>query len=316
MKHKLLFLFLICSAATFAQKKSYYLFTSFRDNGQDGLHLALSKNGHDWWALKGDQSFLKPQINHPDNLMRDPDIKQGPDGTFHMVWTISWNGKNGRVIGYANSKDLINWSAQKAIPVLKNETGLVRNVWAPELFYDKAQKDWLIIWSSTVKGNETVDGSNLSEDKYHHRFYYVRTKDFETFSETSLFYDPGFNSIDATLLEDKGKFYLFFKDERLKPVRKNLRFAVGDTPAGPFRNLSESFSGSWVEGPSAIKIGDYYYVYFDHYTKPHYYGAYRSTDLVNWQEVSPTIHFPQGMRHGSIIKITKKQAKKLENLVN
>lgn len=316
MKHKLLILLLICSISTFAQKKSYYLFTSFRDNGQDGLHLALSKGGHNWQALKGDQSFLKPQINHPDNLMRDPDIKQGPDGTFHMVWTISWNGDNGKIIGYAHSKDLINWSAQKAIPVMENEPGLVRNVWAPELFYDNTQKDWIIFWSSTIKGKFEEDTTNLSEDKYNHRFYYVRTKDFQTFSETRLFYDPGFNCIDATLLEDKGKFYLFLKDERLKPAKKNLRFAVGDTPAGPFRNLSESFSGSWVEGPSAIKIGKYYYVYFDHYTKPHYYGAYRSTDLKSWEDVSSTISFPKGMRHGSIIKITRKQAKKLENAVN
>ena len=69
MKTKLLCLILLYATQTFAQKKSYYLFTSFRDNGQDGLHLALSEDGHIWRPLKNDQPFLKPQINHPDNLM-------------------------------------------------------------------------------------------------------------------------------------------------------------------------------------------------------------------------------------------------------
>lgn len=310
MKIRLLYLLLLCTTPVFAQKKSYYLFTSFRDNGQDGLHLALSEDGYIWKPLKNDQSFLKPQINHPDNLMRDPAIKQGPDGTFHMVWTVSWNGKNGKLVGYSSSKDLINWTPQKAIPVMEKDTA-VRNVWAPELFYDKKQKDWIIIWSSTVKGKFEEDTTNLSENKYTHRFYYVRTKDFQHFSETRLYYDPGFNCIDATLLEDKGKFYLFLKDERLKPVKKNLRIAVGDTPIGPFKDLSEPFTISWIEGPSAIKIRDEFYVYFDHYTKPHYYGAYRSKDLNDWQEVSAQMSFPKGMRHGSVIEISKKMANKL-----
>lgn len=310
MKNTLLLFLLLGATQVFAQKKSYYVFTSFRDNGQDGLHLALSEDGYNWQPLKNDQSFLKPQIKHPDNLMRDPAIKQGPDGTYHMVWTVSWNGDNGKIIGYSSSKDLINWTPQKAIPVMENEDN-VRNVWAPELFYDKKQKDWLIFWSSTVKGKYAEDTTNLSESKYSHRFYYVRTKDFVNFSETKLYYDPGFNCIDATLLEEKGKFYMFLKDERLKPVKKNLRIAVGDTPAGPFKNVTEPFTISWVEGPSAIKIADYYYVYFDHYTKPHYYGAYRSKDLNDWQEVSAQMRFPKGMRHGSVIEIPKKIAEGL-----
>lgn len=39
--------------------------------------------------------------------MRDPCIIAGPDGVFHLVWTISWNEKG---IGYAHSKDLIHWT--------------------------------------------------------------------------------------------------------------------------------------------------------------------------------------------------------------
>lgn len=40
----------------------YLVFTSFRGNGEDGLHLALSSDGYRWLAMKGDQSFLPPRV--------------------------------------------------------------------------------------------------------------------------------------------------------------------------------------------------------------------------------------------------------------
>jgi len=78
--------------------------------------------------------------------MRDPHILQAPDGTFHMVWTTAWN-KHG--VGYASSKDLIHWSKQKLLDVMQSEPE-ARNVWAPELFYDAARKQFLIFWASTI----------------------------------------------------------------------------------------------------------------------------------------------------------------------
>src|SRR5689334_18015483 len=80
-----------------------YLFTSFRGNGEDGLHLAFSTDGLRWSALNNDKTFLRPQVGK-EKLMRDPCLLQGPDATFHLVWTDSWFS---RTIGYANSKDLI-----------------------------------------------------------------------------------------------------------------------------------------------------------------------------------------------------------------
>src|SRR5437899_6061378 len=114
-------------AHTFAEE--YFLFTSFRDNGQDGLHLALSTNGYQWQALKGDRSFLRSELGA--GLIRDPCIAQGPDGTFHLVWTSGWTTESGKVIGYSFSKDLLNWSKPKAISLMENEPG-TRNIWAPE----------------------------------------------------------------------------------------------------------------------------------------------------------------------------------------
>ncbi len=297
---------LICCGV--ARAKDYYLFTSFRGNGEDGLHLALSTDGYHWQALAGDKSFLKPEVGGF-KIMRDPCVAKGPDGTFHLVWTSAWTTEKEKVIGYASSKDLLHWSGQKGIPVMQNEPDTA-NVWAPEIFYDRENKTWLVFWASTIwKRFPETDATG--DDGYNHRFYYCTTTDFQTFSPSVFFYDPGFDSIDATLLKAGNKYYLIFKDERKQPLEKVLRYAVGPHPDGPFGKPSEPFTTNWVEGPSAIKIGREYLVYFDHYAAPGYYGAVRSKDLVHWDDCSKEMSFPPGHRHGTVIKIESKIAKEL-----
>jgi hypothetical protein len=41
------------------------------------------------------------------------------------------------------------------------------------------------------------------------------------------------------------------------------------------------------------------------------YGAVTSTDLVNWKDISDKVSFPDGTRHGMILKITKDEFNKL-----
>lgn len=299
-----------CFTAGHAPGGEYFLFTSFRGNGEDGLHLALSTNGYHWQALNNDRSFLAPEIGA--KLMRDPCLAEGPDGLFHMVWTSGWTTEKGKVIGYASSKDLVHWSSQRAIELMQNEPN-TRNIWAPEIFYDQGKKQWLLVWSSTIPGR-FVETATTGDDGYNHRFYCATTRDFTSVSESRLLYDPGFNCIDATLLEDGKRFILFFKDERKQPVKKNLRYATASRPEGPFLNLSEPFTGDWVEGPSAIKINGEYFVYFDHYSRPQYYGAYRSKDLRRWDDCSQQMVFPKGQRHGTVLRVPEGVARGLLDL--
>jgi Glycosyl hydrolases family 43 len=287
--------------------QEYFLFTSFRGDGEDGLHLALSTNGYAWRALKGDQSFLRSEVGA--KLIRDPCLAQGPDGTFHLVWTSGWTTQSGKVIGYASSRDLVNWSTPRAIPLMEHEPA-TRNIWAPEVFYERDQTRWLLFWSSTIPGR-FPDSDQTGDDGYNHRFYCATTRDFDEISPARLLYDPGFDAIDATFLQAQGRFYLFFKDERKQPLKKNLRYAVAERPEGPFGKPSESFTGDWVEGPSAIKIKDHYLVYFDHYAAPQYYGAVRSKDLLLWEDCSKEMSFPKGHRHGTVLRIPPKIAQGL-----
>ncbi len=274
------------------------LFSYFVGNGEDGLHLARSSDGYRWQALNAGKSFLAPQVGKS-RLMRDPCLLRSPDGTFHLVWT---NGLNNQTIGYASSKDLLHWSEQQAIGVMGHEPQAM-NCWAPEVVYDEAKQQYVIFWSSTIPGRfPQTDGTG--DGKYNHRIYATTTKDFKSFTPTRLFFDGGFNVIDATMLHAGGKYYLIVKDETLKPVKKNLRIAVGDSPEGPFGPASAPFTPSWVEGPSAIRVDDDYLVYFDCYTKG-CYGAARSRNLKEWEDVTARVSFPKGARHGTVLRVPR-----------
>lgn len=300
MKRLLPLLMLVASAAHAADA---YLFTYFTGNGEDGLHLAASSDGYTWQKLNAGNSYLAPTVGKK-KLMRDPCIVRGPDGTYHMVWTSGWNENH---IGYASSKDLVHWSAQKELPVMAHEAGVL-NAWAPEIAYDDKRGEFLIFWASTVPGKfKETDGS--SEGRYNHRIYATTTRDFDAFTPTRLFYDPGFSVIDATFLRANGKSWLLVKDETRNPPHKYLQLAAAPSLQGPFGKLGAPITrpGLWVEGPTALQLGADVIVYYDAYTSKHY-GALRSRDLVHWDDVTPQMHFPDEgtplrMRHGTAIAV-------------
>lgn len=288
-----------------ADNRPYYLFTSFRGNGEDGLHLAISRDGLLWTALNQDRSFLKPELGSNERLMRDPCVAVAADGTFHMVWTTGWREKT---IGYSSSKDLIHWTEQQAIPVMAHEA-TARNSWAPELFFDEAKKQWLIFWATTIPG-KFAETEATGNNGLNHRIYFVTTTDFKTFSPTKLFYDPGFNVIDSTIFKHGKQFVMVLKDERQNPVKKNLRLAFADKAEGPYGPAAEPFTRDWVEGPTALKVGNEWIVYFDQY-RDHRYGAMKSLDLKKWEDVSVKLSFPKDFRHGTALKISAAVAEKL-----
>ena len=284
----------------------HFLFVYFEGPGKSGVYYALSQDGYNWSPLNGRKAWLKPE--KPGELMRDPFVARGPDGLFHMVWTWEWNTAR---MGYANSKDLVQWSEQREIPVMKGVAG-VRNVWAPEVYWDKRNSRWILIWSTTIDGRfpETL---GTVKSGGNHRIYSMTTRDFREFSEPKVFFDPGYPVIDATILETKGKFYLIFKDERDTPVRKQMLIATGPSIEGPWSNIAGPFTESWTEGPSALRVGRDYLVYFDHYRPPLHYGAIRSRDLKNWTSVSNKMKFPAGAKHGGFLRISASEARRLKS---
>jgi len=291
-----------------------YLFTYFTRNGEDGLHLAWSEDGYKWEALAGGRSVLPPHIGSKEQLLRDPCVARGPDGTYHMVWTSGWWERG---IGYASTKDFITWSEQREIPVMAHEP-TARNAWAPEIVYDEAKGEFVIFWATTIPGR-FAETDAASEDKLNHRIYATTTKDFKTFSPTKLFYDPGFSCIDLTFLRADGKQWAIIKDETKFPEpKKHLRLATAESVQGPLGPLGPAFSppGLWSEGPTAVKIGDWYFVYFEAYMKKHY-CAMRSKDLQTWEDITERVQFvapgtPERMKHGSVTAVARSLIQRLQ----
>lgn len=296
---KNLFVFLLIALACFSCKaqERAYIFTYFKGNGEDGLHLAYSTDALNWKALNNDEPILTPKVGEQ-KLMRDPAVIKGGDGNYHMVWTTGWTERG---IGYATSKDLVNWSEQQLIPVMQHED-TARNCWAPEITYDTQNDEYMIYWATTIPGLYPETQSE-KDAGYNHRMYYTITKDFKEFTKARVLYDPGFNSIDATIQWDGKQYVMILKDETREPARKNLKVATAEKLTGPYSEASEPITGKyWAEGPTALQIDGKWMVYFDKYTE-HQYGAVISTDLKNWIDISDQVSFPDGIRHGTALQV-------------
>ncbi len=297
-----------------------YLFSTFKEGEQSGLNFAYSHDGYHWNNVPG--LFLKAHVDG--KIMRDPSISRGPDGTWHLVWTSAWKGNNG--FGYAHSKDLVHWSEQKFIPVMAHEP-TVCNVWAPEIYFDAPENRFIICWASTIPGRFP---DHLEPSTNNHRMYFTTTRDFNTFTPTKLFLDPDFSVIDCqilstrssgresaltspkisggaksrSLLQEKKDSYVLLLKDNTRPQR-NLRVAFGDTPLGPWRDVSTNLTEKFTEGPSGLKIGEDWLIYYESYEAKHY-SAMRTRDFKTFTDVTSEMTFPPELKHGTAFVVKKK----------
>lgn len=276
--------------------KSVYIFSSFHEPANEGLRFLYSYDAWHWTDLN--HVFLKPDAGQA-KIMRDPSIAQGPDGVYHLVWTTGWKDDKG--IGYASSTDLVHWSAQQHINVMEYEPTAV-NAWAPELFYDDEANRFIIVWASTVP-NRFPKGQE--DENNNHRLYYTTTRDFKAFTPTKLFLDPGFSVIDAEIVKRAKNDYILVMKDNTRPNR-NVLVAFSNNPLGPYSNYTKRFTETYSEGPSLTKAGNNWLVYYDSYRLKRY-GAMRTTDFKTFTDVSDSVKVPEGHKHGTVFKVTKKQ---------
>ena len=316
---------LCCCQSRQADDPEAYLFTSFREPSVSGLQYLYSLDGLHWdtipgvWlapAIGNDTTYIDawtgeekwPQFAPENRVMRDPSIVQGPDGTFHLVWTTQWMGSKG--FGYASSKDLIHWTDQRSIDIM--DTIPTNNVWAPELFYDDEAGQFVIIWSSQINPADYTDADREGANACH-RLWYCTTRDFVTFSAPQRYYDPGFNSIDGYLLKRAAHDYVLVVKDNRKPGFSNLFCVFSNSPYGPFHTADNTpagttptttFGRTFSEGPCAVQLGDEWIIYFDQY-HPQEYGAVSTTDFLTFTPIPERISVPADHKHGTIVKVRK-----------
>jgi hypothetical protein len=281
------------------QRKAY-LFTSFHEPADKGLRMLYSYDGYKWKDT--DTVLLHPAVGNQ-KVMRDPSMAQGPDGIYHLVWTSSWRGDKG--FGYASSTDLIHWSEQRLIPVMEKEPSTV-NVWAPEIMYDEDGKQFIIIWASCIPGRFE---RGIEEDSNNHRMYVTTTKDFQNFSPTRLFLDPGFSVIDAVIVKKGSGDYVLVLKDNTRPER-DIKVAFANNALGPYNNVSKPFTGNFTEGPSVVKTGDQWLIYYDAYREK-IFGASSTKDFITFTNITNQVSVPEGHKHGTIFKVDRKTVKRL-----
>ena len=296
-----------------------FLLPYFLGNGETGVYFAFSRDGLKFDWLNDGKVVLPSQPWGDESLTRDPSIVYH-DGTFHMIWTTSWNSRS---IGYASSKDLLQWSKPKKIDIWGDFTG-VRNTWAPELHWDPEKKEFLILWSSTTF-EKLNDGDGSGDPHgYDHRTYASRTTDFKKFSKPALFFspqNPEYSVIDPFIAhDDRGtenvdddRWVMVIKNE-LAPERggKNLRLTFSRHMQGPYdTTLGPPIVGAGTkivdqmgEGPSLFKRDGLWFLYWDAPGSRFSYCLATSPDLETWTNRSAEMSLPaKQMRHGTVLVV-------------
>lgn len=338
LSFKKLALLILLSASTqftYAQRGSVWLFAYFRQRYptrieidpqgktvevplpnpmlEAELHYALSTDGRHWTPLNDDKPVW-------DQHMRDQFIQKGPDGVWRLVATGGGKDapdrdKFGPSCIYATSKDLIHWQFEKYLPLMKDvrdSTGaFVKNIWAPEYFYNKTTKQYMLIWASTFK----------SEGWQESRLWYCTTTDWQTFSPAKVLFAPPYSVIDGTLIEHDGTYYLFHKEEEFGAKtgeRRGIRVATSKNAEGPYTVYQGPLNNGQIaptitEGPTVTTDPlnpKGWLLYYD-YPMADGYGISTSPDLLHWT-MEKDYSLPPDARHGSFIKLTADEAKALQ----
>lgn len=272
-----------------------YVLSYFKEE-QEKLFLAESADGLIWTERNGGRPLLTSPVGT--GQIRDPFILQDKSGRFHALWTDGWNSRS---FGYATSSDLTRWENTRLIPLMEQWPD-TQNVWAPEAFYDSVHGFYRIIWSSTVQPGPR-----------NHRIWSTTTRDFKSFTEPSLFFDPGFNVIDATVVKVGGDQLLLFKDERgrnepgtpFKAIRScRMEIKSDEIVFGP---ISDLLTPPLMEGPTVYMLPEdtclpWKWILLADGFHEGYYAAFGSNDLASWNRLAQdTIRLPDGIRHASVL---------------
>ncbi len=305
-----------------------YLFVHFREKTTpDGeqVYFGLSKDGFHWeavnegcpvlWAYYGDKgvrdfTIIRCQETGKFYIMAtDLSLAYGLRNQYHNSWyEISVNGS--KCFSIWESDDLVNWSEQRLVKIGDENFGCM---WAPDLIYDKENKDYVLHWSSPHR-----DYTNGFKG-----IYYSRTKDFQTFTKPEVLYrkeDSGV--IDSAIYEEDGMYYLFVKSEDY-PAKNMLLTSKQVT--GPYTKI-EAFDECMAEldphvyeAPTAVRLENgNWCLFLDYYGvrgAGQGYVPFICENIAKGKFVrsDASFSFPYGFKHGTILPITMEEYERIKN---
>lgn len=299
-----------------------YLFVHFRERKTpDGeqVYFGLSRDGFCWEMVNGGRPVLWSKLGEKgvrdctiircqsDGIYRifatDLSLAHNFSDRYHSDWpTVSKNGS--KCLSLWESEDLVHWSEQRLISFEVADFGCL---WAPDVFYDPAEEDYVLHWSSTHSRNQF---GNMA-------IYYSRTKDFITYTPPALLYakaDAGV--IDSAVYVENGRYYLFVKSDH-NPERILLLSSAN--AQGPYERVRAfddrmlQIEQGLYEGPTCVRLENgMWCLFLDYYGVPgdgQGYVPFLSNSLENGDFVRADQHFsfPYGYKHGTVIAISDEE---------
>lgn len=306
-----------------------YLFTHFKEKlTVDGeqVYFAVSTDGFNWEQINGGEPILTSNMSS--GGCRDIEIVRLHTGGFVIITTdecivnkmdenynVDWkhvNSHGSKCLCMWKTDDLINFSDQQLIHFGRNDFGCL---WAPEVFFDEINQEYLIHWGSTV-----------AEDNYTHMSIYCSTtKDFETFSPPKLYFTKDNEILDSHITKVGDTYHLFYKNSERPAMNMH---ATSKNLYGPFEH-DEAFEkymndeierpGSY-EAPTTLVLPDgRWCLMLDFFgcekSKMGYvpFVSEKPGDA-NFVKAPEKFSFPYGFKHGGIIEITDEEYQRLKNM--
>lgn len=232
-------------------------------------------------------------------------------------------------IDLLTSDDLIHWKSttfdfrkglsifsDSGSPSVYKDWSTINRVWAPQVIWNE---DY--VWPDGKKGGYMIYYSmwNRGEEAYDRMYYSYADETFTTITQPRLLFDWGYATIDADInyVPADGLFHMMIKKE-------------GGTP-GLFTSYSKSLTGPWpepdekdfvnfegkkkCEGVSAYQIeGEegWRIAYIEYSSRPRNYRICRADKYMRNFTSPQNIQGVTGPQHGSFLRITKKEYKRLQ----
>jgi hypothetical protein len=179
-------------------------------------------------------------------------------------------------------------------------------VWAPQTIYDSKAKKYMIYWSMK---------HGKDQDKIYYSYANADFTDLES-APKQLFFSPDNTScIDGDIVIKDGKYNLFFKSSGKKP---GIAKAVSSQLTEGYVLMGSNYeqTNESVEGAGIFKLNksDTWILMYDLYRKGGYQFT-KSSDLESFSVIDKEVSMDFHPRHGTVIPITGKEAKRLASNV-
>lgn len=311
-----------------------YLFTFFSDPTH-GLYMAISYDGYTFTAVNGNRPVIAGDSIAEQRGIRDPHIYRAPNGKFYIAMTdlhvfgkqkglrttqwerpqkYDWGNNRGLVLMASN--DLIHWThhevrIDKLFPEKFGEIGCA---WAPQTIWDPAVNKPMVYF--------TIRQQPGARTKL---YYSYADEDFTTLDtepqQLFEYPDEKIQTLDADIcpMPDGRYFMTYVAQESPGGIKYMISDKINHFNDYHAEQIDTENRG--CEAPNVWKrIGENkWVVMYDIYSvTPHNFGFVETSDFKTFK---PLGRFNEGVmkatnfvspKHGSVIHITKAEAKRLE----